>query len=111
MFILKKNKKDKFLDSDQSNTLIELVILLKTETNLQRTTIIILIESIYNICLNRQVSKKIYCLNNIKFVIYFKINNNTIIEKFVDNQQKIKSEFTIFFLLSIRLRRKQDLKK
>ena len=93
-FILKKNKKDKLLNSNQSNTLIEFVTLLKTRTNLQITTIIILIKSIYNVRLNKQVSKRVYRLNNIKFVTYFKINSDTIIKKFVDNQQKTKSRFT-----------------
>lgn len=95
-FMLKKNPNTgELLYKDQPDTFIELMEIMETGVNLYRATVIIICESIYDLKLFKQISKRNYRQGNFQEISYYGISAHTIIKKIVDKKRKIKFDFTI----------------
>jgi hypothetical protein len=93
-FMLKKYKESDVLkDEDQADTLIDLADIVKIDVNLQRTQLITLCKSMYNLKLMKQISKKIHQQSNKNKIYYYVISSYIKVKKMINKIYNVKFNF------------------
>ena len=82
------------LDDDQPDTLIGLASTMGTGTNLQRATVVILCEPVYDPKIKAQVPKRAHRQGNSCEVWYYILTSKTVIENLVETKEARKAGFT-----------------
>ena len=93
-FMLRKGDNGELLDDDQPDTLLGLANTMGTGTNLQRATVVILCEPIYDPKLMSQVPKRAHRQGNSDEVWFYRVTSKTMIENMVEQKQAAKAGFT-----------------
>lgn len=94
-FMLKKNLNiDKLLDPYQPNVILEVAGIIGQGINLQRATVVILCEPLYNPKLLKQIPKRAHRLGQKEDVDFYILIADIMIEGVVRTKCKAKSGFT-----------------
>ena len=93
-FMLMKDENGDLIDDDQPDVLLGLASTLGTGGNLQRATVVILCEPVYDPKVSRQVPKRAHRQGNYNPVHYYLLSSCTSIEALVQDKEARKAGFT-----------------
>ena len=92
--MLRRDDGGQLIDPDQPDTLLGLANTMGTGTNLQRATVVILCEPVYDPKVKAQVPKRAHRQGNLQEVWYYQLTSQTKIEQLVETKEAAKAGFT-----------------
>ena len=90
--MLMKDVNEVLLDKDQPDTLIDLTSTMNTGTNLQRATVIILFEPVYDPKMKTQIPKRIHRQSNSLEISYYTLSSKQLLKSLLRLRRQEKRD-------------------